>query len=315
MEDVFKAPDFKVRSRFLREKYYLTRSEFEEYMLHLEFNFGCFLSYNRIEEENGWKEVVTPFHECKEYLFYQKEKRAVSLLPKDTHISLIRSEPFSFIIDAKHVLTTLKNSPLIVSRNEDGLLILSQESLSLILSDEENKSSIIKKEELLDYFSYLVTKLYQLSLVDLEENVLQASKDGNSWLTLPHEDFALNLHRHPANQTFVQFELPSNLSVHKNFREVEKSIQNLEAGQWWDFESFVKSMVVQIGSIDPVMLKKKGRSWSYSIPEYTENEITFIEAALSERLFESGMIQWGYHQENKDAFSLTPFGKTILGIE
>jgi DNA-binding CsgD family transcriptional regulator len=66
LQDVHKAPDFKVSSRELMQKYSLSREEFEECMLYLEYNFCCCLSYNRVG--NTWEEVVTPFHEWREYL-------------------------------------------------------------------------------------------------------------------------------------------------------------------------------------------------------------------------------------------------------
>lgn len=77
MDDVFSAPDGKVHADTLREKYGLTREAFEEALLWLEFNFVCFLSYNRLEDM--WQEVVTPFWEWREYLRFERSRTPKSI--------------------------------------------------------------------------------------------------------------------------------------------------------------------------------------------------------------------------------------------
>ncbi len=71
LEDVFASPDLKVLGQDLRRKYDLSEEDFEEYMLHLEFNFVCCLSYNLID--GAWQEVVTPFHEWREYMRFLRQ--------------------------------------------------------------------------------------------------------------------------------------------------------------------------------------------------------------------------------------------------
>lgn len=66
IKDIFKSPSLKVYAQDLRDKYKLSRKEFNEYMLHFEFNFVLCSSYTKVKDH--WVEVVTPFHEWKEYL-------------------------------------------------------------------------------------------------------------------------------------------------------------------------------------------------------------------------------------------------------
>lgn len=76
-KEVFKADDFKIPSRTLIEKYGLQREQFEEYMLYLEYNFVCCISYQR--DKQNWEEIVTPFYEWKEFLESQKKSLPIAI--------------------------------------------------------------------------------------------------------------------------------------------------------------------------------------------------------------------------------------------
>lgn len=69
--DLFKAEDFKIPSQVIIEKYHLKREEFEECLLHLEFNFVCCISYEK--KGSQWEEMITPFYEWHEYLRYKRD--------------------------------------------------------------------------------------------------------------------------------------------------------------------------------------------------------------------------------------------------
>lgn len=71
MQDVFQAPELKVSGKALMKKYRLSRESFEEHMLHLEYNIVCCLGYSK--EGDAWEEMVTPFHEWKCYLQFERE--------------------------------------------------------------------------------------------------------------------------------------------------------------------------------------------------------------------------------------------------
>ena len=70
IKEIFSSPDYKVNSSTLIEKFNLSREQFEEYMLFLEFNLVSCISYSKTKDL--WEEVVTPFHEWREYLLFIK---------------------------------------------------------------------------------------------------------------------------------------------------------------------------------------------------------------------------------------------------
>ena len=78
VEDVFHAPGYKVRAEELMEKYQISHEQFEENMLYLEFHFLCCLSYEK--EGEIWKEIVTPFHEWREYLIFLRDTGSTDFL-------------------------------------------------------------------------------------------------------------------------------------------------------------------------------------------------------------------------------------------
>ena len=70
IEEVYNSENFEVEASFLQSKYNLKKEQYLEYVILLEFNFLCFQSYK--ETPNGFVEILTPFHEYKEYLLYLK---------------------------------------------------------------------------------------------------------------------------------------------------------------------------------------------------------------------------------------------------
>lgn len=106
MEDVFTTPDFEIRSRKLRDKYKLSRQEFQERMLQLEFHFICCVSYRQIDDE--WKEVITPFYEWRQYLRFLRDSKTT---PLETPPKELRSEELAFAKDFQEALRTSKLPP------------------------------------------------------------------------------------------------------------------------------------------------------------------------------------------------------------
>src|SRR5205807_9550304 len=68
MHDVFTSPDCRMSSSDIITKYNLTRAEFEEILLLLEFSFVACVTYTR--GEDLFLEWVTPFNEWHEYLLF-----------------------------------------------------------------------------------------------------------------------------------------------------------------------------------------------------------------------------------------------------
>lgn len=87
VRDVLTSPDLKVRGRELMDRYGLSREQFEEHMLHLEFNFVCCLGYTQADEI--WEEVVTPFYEWSSYVRFLRESKPQTI----TNVSEIQKSP------------------------------------------------------------------------------------------------------------------------------------------------------------------------------------------------------------------------------
>lgn len=105
MHDVFAAPDFKANAKTLIQKYELTREQFEEYMLLLEFNFVCCLGYNRVGDR--WHEVVTPFYEWRNYLQFEDNTKPKAI--QDT-ATIIRQENYNKKVDPEAALENYRKT-------------------------------------------------------------------------------------------------------------------------------------------------------------------------------------------------------------
>lgn len=258
-QDVFRAPDFSISSSELIAKYGLTQAQFEEHMLLLEFHFVCCLSY---KNENGiWKEVVTPFHEWREYLSFMR-KTTPQPVSNPSAVKRKRPHDYSFIQDITAVLKGKK--------------------------DDFNPS----------YLAQIERKIALLKLKETQE-----------WLEMRQENRALCIYRHPLNR-ILSTHLPEHLTQEKALREAEKSISRVLHTGWILFEDFIKGAVVPLQ--EPVALKKTGKNWRYTLPEYTADELDLIRATVFEWLFEAGITATGTY-EGKECFCVTPFGQSLFG--
>ena len=59
-------------------------------------------------------------------------------------------------------------------------------------------------------------------------------------------------------------------------------------------------------------LKKTGRYWKYSLPDYSPHEIALIRLVIFQWLFEMGAIVTGSFQ-GLDCLRITPLGQSLFG--
>lgn len=300
VEDIHNAPDFKVRSRDLREKYNLSREKFEIYMLHLEFNFLGFLSYNRLGDE--WKEVVSPLEEWCEYQRFRK-KASPSPIEKINQTISYRPPSFAFIRDMESLLQASIKTPLPIERKahySKQTLQTFAKHCSPPIQDEE-LSSFYKK-----YLCQLIDKLCEIQLAEIKDCHFSASSKAQEWLNMPLEDKAIYLLRHPKNFKLSQ-DVSPDLRTDRNNRLIEKSLSSIKHNKWLVFEDFLKGMICPIGETPGTTLIKKGRKWKYSIPQYSPDEKAFIKLIIFERLYQIGITEIGTYL-GKDCFRITDFG-------
>lgn len=308
ISELFNEPTYKLPSSYIKEKFELNDELFQEYMIHLEFNFVCCLSYERVGDE--FEEVVTPFYEWKDYLLFKQRNQPKEFAPKD-QVTSNSLKPFHFVRDMTYLLEEIIHQPLALrpSATEQDFLFTEDVVRQLMLG--------CKNEQLGDdlmswqlYFSRLAARLVRIGLAIRHEDMLSPHHHAPHWLNMEVEDKALYLYRHPENRT-LKMGFNEALDTEKNVREVEKGLERIDHNGWISIDEFLEGMLCPIGENDSVTLVKEGPQWKYKLPTYNEDELQFMRYVIMQRLYEVGMVDVALH-EGRDCFSLLPFGKDTL---
>ncbi|MGD2169423.1 MAG: hypothetical protein PVI40_04190 [Chlamydiota bacterium] len=280
ISDVLESKNYKVKASDICQKYELDKVQFEEYMLLLEFSFACCLCYEK--EKDEWVEVVTLFHEWKEYLNFLQQSNC---LTANNDIKPSYGENFIFVEQMTSILQQLKEKPL------------SAKQFTNIPSNLINQ---------------LLTKLSLIRFINEQEGLFTYSDNAEEWLSMSLEHKALHLYRHPLNHLIAYKGTPE-IYTERNQREAEKSILRALHGNWVCFDQFLKGVTVSIGDHAGIQLSSIGKHWGYRVPNYSPDEIDFIHSSIFEGLFEAGMVEIS-SQEGKDFFRVTSFGRTLFEL-
>jgi hypothetical protein len=297
IEDVYSSPDFQLFGKDLIAKYGLSKEQFEEYLLFLEFHLVCCLGYKKVDEK--WEEVVTPYYEWREYLTFLKETEPTPL-PSSDQVERLRPEDFSFIQDMSVVLGVAKKQPLEMKGEEPTESALA----SLAAKFEGNTPD-------LSYIRKVLLKLRQLKLAEIVDQRLYALDAANDWLDMRSENRAIYLYRHPLNRLEAKGVAP-HLCNEKAVREAEKSILRVLNSGWVYFDDFLRGVIAPLGEDSVVMLKKQGKTWKYCLPAYDEDQLALIHATVMDWLFEVGITSIGSHR-GRECFCVTPYGQSLFG--
>ncbi len=306
VDNVYKAPDFKIYAKDIIEKYEISREKFEEYLLQLEFHFVCTLGYEKIDDE--WTEIITPLHEWREYASFLQ---STEVTPITSMVKIVRFRPhdFSYIQDLSLILSLAKKQPLALSADKDKKMISNKTVLSSLADKmedfDENDSAFI------DYIDRLISKMRQLKLADIVDSRLYALESANDFLDMRPEGRAIFFYRHPLNR-LISKEIPVELITDRNLREAEKSIIRVLNSGWIYFDDFIRGVIVPLGEQSIVMLKRHGKTWKYTLPTYSEEELALIKATVLDWLFEIGVTAVGTHN-GKECFCVTSFGQSLFG--
>jgi predicted transcriptional regulator len=290
LNDVLHSPDLRVHSSDLIAKYNLSRAEFEEIMLLLEFNFACCISYLR--EDDHWLEVATPFQEWGQYLRFLRTTESPPISKAETIVRL-RPSDFGFIEDATALLKRLHKRPAPYSEVVSFLASLCA---------KEMETPAVER-----YVSHLIAKLTQLRLIERSSDTLSSSAAASEFPDMSLENRALFLYRSSHNCLLSAPHL-QHAATERNIREAEKAIRRVLHGKWVYMDDFLRGVQVALSENSVVMLRKVGKQWSYNIPQYTEIEKELIRATISELLFEAGIVALGTHQ-GRACFAVTAFGR------
>lgn len=310
VKDVFSAPDYKVYSSDIREKYELSEELFEEHLLYLEFNLVCCLVYEKKGEE--WVEVVTLFKEWRDYLNFLKTSQPKQI-PEKQEIERLRPHDFSFAEDLSTLLALSIAKPLYVRLSPEEEWVFDKNSASQVA--KQCKGFDLKTEEgatrFNDYMGRMIQKLLFLKLARIEDSQLVAVEDAEEWLGMPIEKRALNIYK----QTLARYpfsEYPQEICTERNIHEIEKSISRILDSGWVLLEEFLEGVIAPISEKSKMSLEKTGRYWKYSLPDYTEEEAALIKQVIYEWLFEGGIITRGTFQ-GRECLRITPFGQSMFG--
>lgn len=284
MKDVMASHDYKLPAHDLRDKYSLSREEFEEIMLHLEFNLVCCLSYQKTNDL--WEEVVTPFDEWREYLLFLRDTELKGFKEGVHHTLEVE---FGFIQDLQAILKATMQTPLKMSR--DSIALDAVKAWIPHLKDA-------------DYLKKILMKLTQLNLVEESNSYLEATEWAKEWVKKPLTEMALIIYRLPLVGA------PS--STDRDIREGERSLRRAINKGWVYFDEFMKGVCTVVGNNEQITLRAKGKKWKYVLPSYSESEVQLMHWIIFERLFETGIVAVGTHK-GRDCFCVTAFGAMAIG--
>ena len=305
VDDVYASENLELFASDIIEKHSLSKEQFEEFMLQLEFNFVCCLGYKKIDD--NWHEIVTPFHEWKEYITFLRKSETEGVEEQDL---VLKKRPFdySFVQDMAVILEKAKKQPLSLERTEDGLLLPQKKTLISILESLPEMS--MEASEIERYIDRLISKIQLIKLAEVTDKKLTLNDRALEWLEMRHESRAMFLYRHPLNRPL---HLGSSESVYgeKSLREAEKSICRALDKGWVLFDDFFKGVCVPLSEEGVISLKRFGRNWKYALPEYSQNEAQFIKTIIFEWLFEAGIVQVGTYR-GKDCFRVTSIGHSLF---
>jgi len=297
VKDLFATPDFKLSSHVIKAKYNLDREQFEEIMLHLEFNFICCLGYNR----NGdiWEEIVTPFYEWRTLLRFQRDTMPASIKDVET-IQRTHSDDFGFVNDLTLLLKTAKSRHLTVELTKDKQWALSPTDSVFVLPHIKNPES---------YTTQLIKTILQLQMAEVKQNQLTLFKESDEWLNKDLREKAIHLYR--TNLVLLRYKGGAFSTGEKDLREVEKSLKRVMKSGWILFDDYLKGFISPIGNSEQVVLENKGKRWRYVLPAMTEVNKTLIKNFIQEELFHSGIVTTGTYL-GKFCFCVTPFGRLSI---
>lgn len=306
VQDVFASRDLKVYGKDLIEKYGISREQFELYLLQLEFHFACCLGYEKVEDQ--WTEIVTPLHEWREYAIFLRNTESRPI-PSVDQIRRKRPQDFAWILDLSLILSLAKKQPLPLEEDRNGRLLPNRTTLATLAAKMEGFD--LKDPSFEDYMHSLILKARQLKLADPVDGRLYALESAGDFLDMRPENRALFLYRHPLNR-LISRQIPAEIITDRNLRESEKSILRVLNSGWVYFEDFLKGVIAPLGEDSLIILKRLGKSWKYTLPAYSEEELALIKVTVLEWLFEIGVTAVGEHN-GKECFCVTAFGQSLFG--
>ena len=289
---LFNSPKLKLYVKPLLKEFDLSPEEFEEIVLHLEFNILAFVSF---EQEH---EILTPLYEWQQYQLFLKDSTPLSATDE---VQALRKYEYAFIQDMSDLINLAATTPLELFYNREKETWAPTTPTQTLI---ETHLGAPKK-----YIAKLIDKLLILGLAIIEKELLIPTKAAQEWQEIPITQRAHITFKHPHNFLSTQKSYP--LATQRVIIEIQKSLSLVKTLSWVLFDDFLKGSLIPLSEDRQVSLKKTGRNWAYALPQYTKEERDFIEYIVCDWLFESGVTQIG-KVDGQTAFKLTSLGKSIV---
>lgn len=276
IHELFNNDKFEILAEEIKRKLSLSDNEFERYMILFEFNFILCVKYKNIG--GYWQEVITPFHEWKQYMeFLTKNPKSLT-----SEIKPYRIKDFAFVEDMSQIILQIKSKKF---RFEDGALMELSKGIGCELS----------------YVHEVLDQLILLNLIHYHNDDLKVSMKADRWLNLSFEE--------KANDIYHRTSFPS-AYYERYIKKAEKILQRALCFSWIYFDDFINALDVSFSDED-IHLKKDARGWRYSLPKYDKEEIQFLEFLIFKKFFQSGIVSIG-SSFGKKCFKVTDFGKRFF---
>lgn len=287
MNAVYQSEELSVDIETLQQELDLNREELEHILISLEFHRICCLSYHDMGN-NQWKQVVTPFHEWKEYLLFLKNTEH-HFCQNTGPITPIFSSDFGFIEAMDNQLQELSDTPCPLPQIE------SYSDTQYSLKEAKNR---------------LLARSNTIHLTVYENGTVKLADSATGWLEKPIHEKAMALYFHTIHHYRKKSE--EQKFNDRDIREIEHGLKRIMESEWVSVEEFISGLTATFGKHHDLTLTKKGRFWKYALPEYDKSQLTFIREIIYHHLFESGMITLGI-LNGSTYMKVTEFGKMALG--
>jgi hypothetical protein len=301
--DVFSSKELELSGETIKKKYALSAEEFEEIVLLLEFHFICCLAYRKQGE--GWKEVVVPFAEWKQYLTFLQDSLPSEQASRE--IRSLRPDDYGFSKDLAELLMHIDREPTHFTFKANKWTV-DPKVAQFLVPEFPNTASSPKLPSFASYMDSLLEKGILLGFTVKQSSQLALTEAAFEWLEMGKEERAIAIFKHPFHQ-IRSFQIHSERNIH----ELENSLGRIVKVGWVLFDDFIKGSSVALKEEKKVRLKKEGRKWRYSLPTYSEEEQHYLDAAVLGYLFESGIVRLGLLGSDI-VFRVTELGASLFEV-
>ena len=309
LDEIEASPSFFVSFEHLAKNFDISKEAFYEASLTLEFLLIAAHTFETINDKSI--EGITFFNEWKNYLVFKEDKHPIRICKPDEVVPT-HNDVFFFTNSLSRFLDISANEALHLVLDASERWVLASDSVASILAQFEGFSNL--SEEDMYYFNETFSKIIHcclfLKLIKIENSQVVVSEKHAEWQSLDVEKQALHLYRTlVANYPFN--ELSESVCKERKIHEIEKSLDQIPDQDWILLSEFLDNLTLHLSAQSECLLTRFGKKWKYTLPAYSEQELSLIEKVVYDWLFQIGAIERGLFQ-TKPCIRLTPFGKKVF---